>query len=222
MNGESIINEQFKKFVPIIQNYCNMTTFSIFMSSADHMAIFLPACSHPLAANIATIAAVTPAMTELRIRAYLQTPSPQTDLQHHIRHMKQNETIGLKIIYLQELPTLTCLPSRHMQPGILRIIYLTMAPQMLSESMLLINAKIFASSTLVLIVLTLTTTPGLKIPTRFRSHLRTQKFISGTVHASMQTIVGNLPILICPDMTDNVLSQGWSAKNKSDNIQQHQ
>jgi hypothetical protein len=37
--------------------------------------------------------------------------------------------------------------------------------------------------------------------------------ISGTVHASMQTIVGNSPILICPDMTDNVLSQGWLAKN---------
>ena len=36
--------------------------------------------------------------------------------------------------------------------------------------------------------------------------------ISGTV---MQTIVGNSPIIICPDITDNVLSQGWLAKNKS-------
>jgi len=39
--------------------------------------------------------------------------------------------------------------------------------------------------------------------------------ISGTLKASMQTIVGNSPILICPTMTDNVLSQGWLAKNKS-------
>jgi len=31
----------------------------------------------------------------------------------------------------------------------------------------------------------------------------------------MQTIVGKAPIFICPDMTDNVLSQGWLAKNKS-------
>jgi len=39
--------------------------------------------------------------------------------------------------------------------------------------------------------------------------------ISGTIKASMQTIVENTPILICPAMTDNVLSQGWLANNKS-------
>ena len=39
--------------------------------------------------------------------------------------------------------------------------------------------------------------------------------ISGIVNASMQTIVGNSTILIFRDMTDNVLSQGWLAKNKS-------
>ena len=37
--------------------------------------------------------------------------------------------------------------------------------------------------------------------------------ISGNVKASMQTTIGNSPILICPDMTDNVLSQGWLAQN---------
>ena len=31
----------------------------------------------------------------------------------------------------------------------------------------------------------------------------------------MQTIVENSPILICPTMTDNVLSQCWLAKSKS-------
>ena len=36
-----------------------------------------------------------------------------------------------------------------------------------------------------------------------------------SVVQSMQTIVGDSPILICLDMTDDVLSQGWLAKNKS-------
>ena len=31
----------------------------------------------------------------------------------------------------------------------------------------------------------------------------------------MQTIFGNSPILISPDMINNVLSQEWLAKNKS-------
>ena len=39
--------------------------------------------------------------------------------------------------------------------------------------------------------------------------------ISGNVKASMQTIFENSPILICPDMTDNVLSQGRLAQIKS-------
>ena len=134
MNGESNINKQLKKFVPIIRN-CNMITISIFMASADHMAIFLQVCSHPLEENIPTIVTVTPAMTGLRILAYLQTQPPQTDLQHHTRHMKLNGITGLKITYLQKLQTLTRPPSRHMQLGTLMIIYLTMEPQMLSESM---------------------------------------------------------------------------------------
>jgi len=79
INGESNIKKQFQKCVPIIQN-CNMTTILIFMTSPDHMAVFLPACSHPLAADIPTIAAVTPTMTGLKILAYLHTPPPQTDL----------------------------------------------------------------------------------------------------------------------------------------------
>ena len=35
------------------------------------------------------------------------------------------------------------------------------------------------------------------------------------VKASMQKIIGNSPILICPDMAYNILSQGWLAQNKS-------
>ena len=167
MSGRLNMNEQFKNYVPTIPS-CNMTITLIITVSADLMAIFLPVCSLQLEANIHTIAAATPAMTGIRLRAYLQTLAPQTDLQHHIKHMKQHGIIGLQITYLQELPTLTRLPSRHMQLGTLTIIYLTMEPQMLSESMSLINDKISVSSTLVPIVSFLTMTHGSKIPTLFR------------------------------------------------------
>jgi hypothetical protein len=39
--------------------------------------------------------------------------------------------------------------------------------------------------------------------------------ISGSIKASMQTIVGNSPVLICPNISDNIISQGWLAENKS-------
>ena len=110
MSGRLNINEKLKNYVPTIPN-CNMTITLITTVYPDPLAIFLPVCSLPLAANIPTIAAVTPAMTGLRLQAYLQTLAPQTDLQHHIKHMKQNGTIGLQITYLQELQTLTRLPS---------------------------------------------------------------------------------------------------------------
>ena len=42
--------------------------------------------------------------------------------------------------------------------------------------------------------------------------------ISGAVNPSMQTIVGNSPILMCPYLTDNVLSQGWSGMTMFDSI----
>ena len=113
MSGRLNINEQLKNYVPTFPS-CNMTITLITTVSADLMAIFLPVCSLQLEASTPTIAAVTPAMTGLRILAYLQTPPPQTDLQHHIKHMKQNGTIGLQITYLQELPSPTKnAPSPH-------------------------------------------------------------------------------------------------------------
>ena len=167
MSGRLNINEQLKNYVPTFPS-CNMTITLITTVSADLMAIFLPVCSLQLEANIPMIVAVTPAMTGIRLQAYLQTLAPQTDLQHLNKHLKQNGTIGLPITYLQELQTLTRPPSRHTQLGTPTIIYLTMEPLMLSASMSLINDKISVSSTLVPIVSYLTTTPGLKIPTQFR------------------------------------------------------
>ena len=56
-------------------------------------------------------------------------------------------------------------------------------------------------------------TPGSRIPTLPTN--TTIHGISGTIETSMQTIVGYSPILIFPDMTDHVLSQGWLVKYKS-------
>ena len=78
--------------------------------------------------------------------------------------------------------------------------YLMMSPQMLSK---LIPSNCVKSHGLSTNSIPLT-------PTNTTIH-----GISGNVKASMQTIIGNSPILICPDMTDNVLSQGWLAQNKS-------
>ena len=83
-------------------------------------------------------------------------------------------------------PTLTRLPSPHMQFSTLMILYLTRGPQMLSESTLVVNAIIFASWTLVQIASLLTMTPCLKIPTQSCSHLRTQKFMGSAVQSMHQ------------------------------------
>jgi len=95
-------------------------------------------------------------------------------------------------------------------------LYQTMRPQMLSELMPFIIEKIFATWTRVQAASSSTMTPGLRIPTRSRSHPQTQKFMGSAVQSMYQTTIDNSPILICPDMTDNVLSQGLLAKiNKS-------
>jgi len=121
-----------------------------------------------------------------------------------IKHMKLNGTIGQKITHLHGLPTFTRPPSPHMQLGYLMTLYETMGP--------FITEMIFAFWTRVQIASSLTMIPGLRIPTRYRSYQQKQKFMGSavTVNASMQTIVGNLIILICPVMTDKVyLKGGW-------------
>ena len=115
-------------------------------------------------------------------------------------------SMGLQITHLQGLPTLTRLPSPHMQLCTLMVLFRTMGPQILSELMPFIIEKIFASWTRVQIVFNhdswLENTDSIPLtPAKICG-------ISVTVHALMQTIVGNSPILICPDMTGNFLSQG--------------
>ena len=85
-NGELNVN--------LISN-CNMITTSMFMESADHMAISLRVSSHPLEDSIPTTVVVTLVMTGQRIPAYLQTQVPQTGQQHHTRHKKLNGITAL-------------------------------------------------------------------------------------------------------------------------------
>ena len=73
-----------------------MITTSIIMVSSDHMDIYLPVCSRPLDGSIPTIVDVILAMTGQRILASHPTLAPRTDLQHHIKLMRLNGTIGLK------------------------------------------------------------------------------------------------------------------------------
>ena len=149
------------------------STISTCIISEDKMDGFMQGYYHLPEGNTSMIADVIPATIGTKTPASLhaqdlQAQDLQAGLLPIIKHMKQNGTIGLQITYLQELPTLTRLPSRHMQLGTLTIIYLTMEPQMLSESMSLINDKISVSSTLVPIVSFLPMIHGSKIPTLFR------------------------------------------------------
>ena len=89
-----------------------MTVTSIITVSADLMVIFLPVCSLQLEANIPMIVAATLAMTGIRLQAYLPTPAPQTDLQHLIKLMRLNGTIGLNYMKITYLLVLQFLPHR--------------------------------------------------------------------------------------------------------------
>ena len=96
--------------------------------------------------------------------------------------------MGLQITHLQGLSTLTRLPSPHMQIGTLMTLYQTIGPQMSSELMSFIIENIFESWTRVQIASSFTMTPGLIIPTRFRSHLPTQKKL---MESAVQLIINS-------------------------------
>ena len=132
---------------------------------------FMPGNYHLPKGNTSMIANDIRATIGTKPPASLQTQDLQVGLWPVIKHIKLNGTIGQKLTHLQGLPTLTRSVSPHIQLGTLMILYQTMGPQMLSELMPFIIEKIFASWTQVQIASSLTMTPGLRIPTRFRSQL---------------------------------------------------
>ena len=73
-----------------------MITTSIIMVFADHMDIYLLACFRPLEGSIPMTADVILAMTGERLPASHPILAPRTDLQHPIKLMRLNGTIGLK------------------------------------------------------------------------------------------------------------------------------
>jgi hypothetical protein len=96
-----------------------------------------------------------------------------------------------------------------MSLGTQTILHLMMGPSMLSKSIPSTIAKIYVSWTQANRIVFnneswFENTNSIELtPTN-----ATIYGISGNVKASMQTIIGNSPILICPDMNDNLLSQG--------------
>ena len=134
------------------------------------------------------------------------TQAPPKDLQHEIRHIYEAQ---------QDNWTANNSPKGLSQPmplGNLTILYLMMGSQIQSKLMSsnIVKICILDSGTNRIVVNNeswLENTNSIPLtPTNTTIH-----GISGDVKASMQTTIGNSPILILPDMTDHFLSQGWSA-----------
>ena len=73
---------------------------------------------------------VIPATVGQRAPVSPPAQARQTDLQHHIRHLKINGIIGLPITHLKGLQTLTRPLSQPMPLGTQTILYLMMVPPM--------------------------------------------------------------------------------------------
>ena len=149
------------------------------------MVGFMPDYYHSPGEFIHMIVVVIPVTIGQRTPVFPPTQAHQIHLQHHSRNLQINGIIGLPINHLKGLQTLTRPLSQPMPLGIPTILYLMMGPPMIN------NASLLENTNSIPLTPTNTTIYG----------------ISGNIKASKQTIIGNSPILICPDMTDNLLFQ---------------